>query len=112
MFVAAVATVAAGSLAVIAGVPAGQLTERPLAGALTHPEIGYYAKPAHDEVGALSRSVETGSVHLDFDEGTGYLRPVLSALHVPVASQMLVMSKTGIQALYTEPGKPTRHLLQ
>jgi hypothetical protein len=106
MFVAAVATVAAGSLAVIAGVPAEQLTERPLAGALTHPEIGYYAKPAHDAVSALNRSVENGSVRLDFDEATGYLRPVLDALHVPVASQMLVMSKTGIQALYTSPANP------
>jgi hypothetical protein len=106
MFVAAVATVAAGSLAVMAGAPAGQLTERPLPGALTHPEIGYYAKPAHDVVSALNRSVENGSVQLDFDEATGYLRPVLSALHVSVASQMLVMSKTGIQALYTSPANP------
>ena len=31
---------------------------------------------------------------------------MLSALHVPVDSQMLVMSKTGIQALYTSPANP------
>ena len=31
---------------------------------------------------------------------------VLDALHVPVESQMLVMSKTGVQGLYTGPANP------
>ena len=30
-----------------------------------------------------NRRVEDGTAHLDFDEGSGYLRPVLDALHVP-----------------------------
>src|SRR6185436_14160923 len=52
------------------------------------------------------RRIEDGNARVIFDEDTGYLRSVLDALHVPVESQMLVMSKTGIQALYTGPGNP------
>jgi hypothetical protein len=84
----------------------GQLTERPLAGALAHPAIGYYTRPSHDVIAALNHDVAGGAARLPFDERTGYLRPVLDALHVPVASQMLVMSKTGVQALYTSPENP------
>jgi hypothetical protein len=84
----------------------GQLTERPLTGALAHPAIGYYTQPTHDLVAGLNRRIEDGDVRVTFDEGTGYLRSVLNALHVPVESQMLVMSKTGVQALYTGPANP------
>jgi hypothetical protein len=84
----------------------GQLTERPLARALAHPAIGYYAQPAHDLVTELSRHIEEGTARVIFDERTGYLPSVLDALHVPVASQMLVMSKTGVQGLYTGPSNP------
>ena len=84
----------------------GQLTERPLAGALAHPAIGYYTQPSHDVVAALGRRVADGTAPLPFDAQTGYLKPVLEALDVPIASQMLVMSKTGVQALYTSPSNP------
>jgi len=101
-----VAAIAIGLLAGGTAASIGQLTERALSGALAHPAIGYYTRPARDLVSALSRSVEEGSVRLEFDETTGYLRPVLAALDVPVDSQMLVMSKTGIQALHTSPANP------
>ena len=104
--VAAAAAIAAGLLAGATAASMGQLTERPLSGALTHAAIGYYTRPARDLVSALNRSVEEGSARLDYDETTGYLRPVLTALHLPVESQMLVMSKTGIQALHTSPANP------
>jgi len=84
----------------------GQLTERPLDGALKHPAIGYYTQPSHDVVAALGGHVADGTARLPFDAQTGYLKPVLDALDVPVASQMLVMSKTGVQALYTSPSNP------
>ena len=102
-FVAAVAAI------VVAGATAaamGQLAERPLAGALKHPALGYYTQPTHDRVAGLNRRIEDDALRLDFDEGTGYLRPVLDALQVAVESQMLVMSKTGIQGLYTGPANP------
>ena len=104
--VAAAAAIAGGLLAGGTAASMGQLTERPLSGALAHPAIGYYTRPARDLVSALNRSVEEGSVQLPFDETTGYLRSVLTALRVPVDSQMLVMSKTGIQALHTSPANP------
>ena len=84
----------------------GQLTERPLAGALAHPAIGYYTRPAHDLVAELNHRIEDGTARITFDENTGYLRSVLDALRVPADSQMLVMSKTGVQGLYTGPANP------
>jgi hypothetical protein len=104
-FVASIAAIIAGAL-VGATAAMGQLTERPLVGALAHPAIAYYTRPTHDLVAELNRHIEDGDERVTFDEGTGYLRSVLDALHVPVESQMLVMSKTGVQALYTEPKNP------
>src|SRR5713226_995976 len=105
-----VASMAAILVAALVGATAasmGQLTERPLAaGALAHPAIAYYTRPTHDLVAELNRHIEDGDVSVTFDEGTGYLRSVLDALHVPVESQMLVMSKTGVQGLYTGPANP------
>jgi hypothetical protein len=72
---------AAGGMTTLA---MGQLTERPLAGVLTHPVIGYYTAPTHDPVAELNRRLEEGAARVTFDEGTGYLRPTLAALHVPV----------------------------
>ncbi|MBZ5558999.1 MAG: HEAT repeat domain-containing protein [Acidobacteriia bacterium] len=87
-------------------VSAGQLTERPLIRALAHPAIEYYTRPTHDLVAELKSRIEDGTAQIPFDESTGYLRPVLDALHLPVESQMLVMSKTGVQGLYTGPSNP------
>src|SRR6185295_12841573 len=84
----------------------GTLADRPLTGALTHPAIGYYARPTHDLVADLNHRIEAGSARLDFDGTSGYLPSVLAALRVPVESQMLVMSKTGVQGLYTGPANP------
>jgi hypothetical protein len=84
----------------------GQLAERPVIGVLTHPAIEYNTRPVDNPVSDLIRRIDKGSVRLEFDHDTGYLRSILSALDVPVESQMLVMSKTGIQALYTGPENP------
>ena len=95
-----------GALVGATAAATGQLAERPLAGALAHPAIGYYTRPTHDLVAELNRHIEDGTARVHFDEGTGYLRSVLDALHVPAESQMLVMSKTGVQGLYTGPANP------
>jgi len=84
----------------------GQLADRPTIGATRHPAIDYDRQPTHDLVAELKQRIEEGAASIRFEETTGYLRPVLDALHVPVESQMLVVSKTGIQALYTEPSNP------
>jgi hypothetical protein len=102
--------VAAGAAAVlVAGVASaamGQLTERPLSGGLGHPAIEYNTRPTRDLVSEMDRRIESGQMRLAFDEASGYLRPVLDALRVPVESQMLVMSKTGVQGLHTGPSNP------
>lgn len=89
-----------------AGAAMGQLTERPLERALTHPAIQYASRPTADPVVELNRRIDEGSARLGFDEETGYLRAVLEALKVPIESQMLAMSKTGIQGLHTGPQNP------
>src|SRR4029453_12521339 len=99
-------TIIAAAAGGVTNLAMGQLTERPLAGVLTHPVIGYYTAPTHDPVAELNRRLEEGAARVTFDEGTGYLRTTLEALHVPVESQMLVMSKTGIQGLHTTPENP------
>ena len=84
----------------------GQLTERPLEGALTHPAIAYATRATSDPIAELRGRIESGETRLTFADDSGYLRSVLDALRVPIESQMLVMSKTGVQALHTEPGNP------
>ena len=82
--VAAVAATVAAALVGAAAASSGQLTERALTGALAHPAIGYYTRPAHDLVAELNRHIDDGTARVTFDEDAGYLRSVLDALHVPV----------------------------
>ncbi|PYR43667.1 MAG: hypothetical protein DMF93_02525 [Acidobacteria bacterium] len=84
----------------------GQLTERPLVQALAHPAIEYATRPTTDPIAELKQRIDAGDARITFDADTGYLRSVLEALHVPAASQMLVMSKTGVQGLHTGPENP------
>ncbi|HMD36012.1 MAG TPA: hypothetical protein VKH42_13635 [Vicinamibacterales bacterium] len=100
-----VAALIAVAIAGAAAAP-GQLTERPMLRALTNPAIEYATRPTSDAIADLDRRIDRGEVRLVFEEGTGYLRSVLDALHLPVDSQMLVMSKTGVQGLHTGPENP------
>jgi hypothetical protein len=83
-----------------------QLAERPPTGGLAHPAIGYYVRPTQDAVSGLVRRIDAGTASLTFEDASGYLASVLDALHVPVESQMLVTSKTGVQGLHTDPSNP------
>lgn len=69
-----------------------------------HRAIEYRTRPPADDVAALQEDVAAHP--LTFDGGQGYLRAVLSRLHVPVESQILVFSKTGIQHPFTGPENP------
>ena len=84
----------------------GQLGTRPFAGSLEHPAIAYATRPMRDPVAGLNRRIESGEVRLSADPDHGYLRAVLDALQIPVESQMLVFSKTGIQGTATSPRNP------
>ena len=101
-------TIVAAAVVLLSGstVTGLERLNRLMVATFSHPAIDYEKSPPTDLVAELNASIERGSSHLAFDATTGYLRSVLTALHVPMESQMLVMSKTGIQALYTSPTNP------
>lgn len=71
-----------------------------------HPAIEYATRPPRDRIAELNRALDAGEATLTFEPQTGYLRSVLRALQVPVESQMLVLSRTGVQRLVTSPANP------
>src|SRR6476620_99096 len=95
-----------------------------------HPAIQYASRPTPDRVARLNQSLalhglsrqsaegaaadlsrqsaEGAAADRTFqrDERTGHLLSVLDALGVPVESQLLVFSKTGVQRAYTSPRNP------
>jgi hypothetical protein len=71
-----------------------------------HPSIQYAIQPTTDRVAKLHQTLAQSGRSLQRDPRTGYLVPVLKALGVPVESQLLVFSKTGVQRAYTSPHNP------
>ena len=71
-----------------------------------HPSIDYDGGALTDAVTLLKRDVDAGGATLSFEGGQGFLRSVLEKLSVPVESQVLLFSKTGIQRDYTSPERP------
>jgi hypothetical protein len=66
-----------------------------------------YGKATPDNrVSRLFDELSAGGRKLEFEPGTGYLRPLLKALEVPVSSQMLVFSKTSLQRNRISPKTP------
>jgi hypothetical protein len=59
---------------------------------------------AQDRIARLSATLTARPFQRD--AATGFLRPLLDALDLPVESQLLVFSKTGVQHLYTSPRTP------
>ncbi len=59
-----------------------------------------------DPIAKLQKRLDSGEVKLAYEEGHGYLRSVLSTLHVPVESQTLVFSKTSFQYPKISPEQP------
>jgi hypothetical protein len=104
--VAAAALAAAVTVAVVPS--AGQAPPRsPFPGTLDeHPSIQYETRPPADRVARLAASLAGGARRLEPDARTGFLAPVLAALDIPIESQLLVFSKTGLQRQFTGPGNP------
>ena len=71
-----------------------------------HPAIDYNVATVNDVVTEMRRDVTLGKRTLTFEGEQGYLRSVLDALSVPVESQLLVFSKTGVQNAHTSPEHP------
>lgn len=73
---------------------------------LDGPGVRYTGVPAIDPVAKLQQDLETGARKLTPDPKTGYLKPILDALRIPVDSQTLVFSKTSFQMNRIHPGNP------
>jgi hypothetical protein len=71
-----------------------------------HPAIDYRGTPPTDPVTTLHRDVSAGAATLAFEGPAGFLRALLARLEVPVESQVLLFSKTGIQHPFTDPEHP------
>ncbi len=79
----------------------------PFAGLLDqHPAIDYRGGALSDVVTALQNDITAGSKTIAFNGPQGYLRSVLAALNVPIESQLLLFSKTGLQHPFTGPETP------
>src|SRR5215218_845307 len=94
-------------VAIVASRAAVAVQSTPYAGVLDeHPAIRYATEATHDRVARLNESLAAGSRSLASRPDSGYLRSVLEALDVPIESQLLVFSKTGIQGDVTSPANP------
>jgi hypothetical protein len=79
----------------------------PFAGLLDqHPAIDYRGGAVSDAVSQLQRDLTAGTQTIAFAGQQGYLRSVLAALNIPVESQVLLFSKTGLQHPFTGPETP------
>jgi len=70
------------------------------------PPISYRASTPVNEVSHLQEQLDQGEISLKFDTDKGYLQSVLDALEIPVSSQILVYSKTSLQARRISPRTP------
>ena len=82
------------------GVSAIAVAQRPDAfnQSANHPAIGYTTTPVNDPVARLEKRLADGSAALARQPVSGYLASLLTALNVPVESQLLVFSQTSLQA--------------
>src|SRR5579859_4533590 len=71
-----------------------------------HPAIQYAVRPTTDRVARLKESMARSGIAFERDARTGYLAAVLKSLDIPVQSQILVFSKTGVQRSYISPHNP------
>ena len=70
-----------------------------------HPAI-QYAGETTDPVGRLAKRLASGQVKLDYAPGAGYLPALLKELGINADSQVLVFSRTSIQADRISPRTP------
>jgi hypothetical protein len=73
---------------------------------LDHPAIGYRIASRTDPVAQLAERLLAGTAKLTYDGPSGYLRSLLTALDVPVESQIAVFSKTSLQGSRINPSNP------
>src|ERR1700685_1116276 len=67
-------------------------------GSFDDPAIGYSKMPLDNVVVDVNRRLQDRSLQLAFDSHSGFLRSALEALQLPIDSQLLVFSRTSLQA--------------
>jgi len=70
------------------------------------PTIDYFRKPPVDPVALLRQQIDNGTATFTYEPEQGYLRSVMRALHLEADSQVLVYSKTSVQAVRINPKNP------
>ena len=87
---------------------AALVAQRPDAyvGSRDHPAVQYSTGSVETSVTRLNRELEAGTTRLTFDGANGYLPSLLSALGLPIESQLLVFSETSAQATLIRPANP------
>ena len=71
-----------------------------------HPAIDYRGAMLTDPVTRLQQQLAGDGAALAFEGAQGFLQSLLARLDVPVESQILLFSKTGIQHPFTSPENP------
>jgi len=110
-FVSCVAAAALGAAcwsARAAGSPddTRDLATRPFAGFPDHAAIQYSTRAPRDRVAGLKAGLDEGQAALSPGGPGEYLRPLLDALDIPVESQIVVFSKSSVQARIITPQNP------
>src|SRR5438128_8235731 len=67
-------------------------------GSADDPAIAYSTAQLDNAVTGINKKLQDGALQLAFEGRSGYLQSALSALDIPVDSQMLVFSQTSFQA--------------
>lgn len=74
---------------------------------LDHPAIRYDQEPADDPVARFDKRLRAGQAKLEYTPNSGgYLSALLKEFGIPIESQVLVFSKTSIQAENINPRTP------
>jgi hypothetical protein len=73
---------------------------------LDHPAVQYNSRQVVDQITALNEQLHSGQTKLTFEDRTGYLKPLLEALRIPIQSQLAVFSKTSLQKDRISPSNP------
>jgi hypothetical protein len=106
----AIAALAAGMTATVLSIslPAGEpLTlAAPVTYDRSYPAIAYSAKAGGNDVAALLDKLSKGEIALEYKEPRGYLDALLAALDISPTSQVLVFSKTSLQAPFISSKTP------
>jgi len=76
------------------------------AGVLARSSSQIAPTPGTDAVSNVIRRIQTGSLQLTWDAGSGYLQSLLKALDVPLSSQVLIFASGSLQSSSIGAGNP------